>query len=102
MNSGCYNEILLLFLTLIVSIIHVSAIKIIDSGVSNSNKDNNLPINRGSTIVLKCKGSSSYERCTWIHGSNKCEFEWMRGFPQFLSGKIRKRYCSRYFLRLLF
>ena len=90
MNLGTCNELFLPLLTLILSIIRVNSFEV------NIGDSGQVKIQQGSSVVLKCQGSKSYEFCIWSHGPNQCKFEW-----KFLSGKIKRTYCSSYFTRRL-
>ena len=96
MGSGMYHVISTLLLILLSYRLKVAAYEVVGNIYEEDGSTLQTPAKEGSNLILKCKGTQSYEHCTWRHKGEICNFEWMQGVL-FVGGKLKQKSCSRYF-----
>ena len=96
MESSAVYIILILILELIVFMLEVESYEVLGNIYHGNGSKLENEAQQGSNLILKCKGTKSYERCFWRHNGHECHFEWMRN-ALFLGGDLKKKYCGRYF-----
>ena len=77
-------------------ILQVASYEVVGNIYEEDGRTHLTPVKEGSNLILKCRGTESYESCTWRHKGDICNFEWMRGVF-FVGGKLKQKSCSRYF-----
>ena len=96
MESNTVHIILILIVELIIFMLEVESYEVLGNIYHGNGSKLESVAQQGSNLILKCKGSKSYERCFWKHNRHECHFEWMRK-ALFLGGDLKKKYCDRYF-----
>ena len=88
---------LILALEVLLFVFEVGSYEVVGNIFEEDGRILENPAKQGSNLLLKCKGSKSYEHCTWRHQGYICNYEWMRK-ALFIGGYLKKKYCNRYFL----
>jgi len=96
MESNSVYIILILIFELIIFMLEVESFEVLGSIYHENGSKLENEAQQGSNLILKCKGTRSYERCYWKHNRHECHFEWMRN-ALFIGGYLKKKYCGRYF-----
>ena len=99
MGSGTYHVISTLVLILMSFNLQVASYEVVGNIYEEDGSTHLTPVKEGSNLILKCKGTKSYESCTWRHKRDICSFEWMRG-PLFVGGKLKQNDIILCFIKL--
>ena len=91
MKTGLF----VVWLFLSCSVVDVNAYKIENGGITTVNGSINTSYQVGTSVKLKCKGSSSYEHCNWYHNSVHavCKFEYT-----YSVGELKPTHCNKQFI----